>query len=98
MPVGEHLRPVPIEHEQVRVPTISNQQIRLLPQPLLDARKPAFGAFPRVEVAVELLRAVRPIVQRQGHLGLPNLRLRGDRKVPIVAVGHEPTGKIPRQS
>ena len=55
--IGEDLRLVAIEHEQVAVPAEGEARAGLLAERLLHAGEPGLGVFPRIEIAVELVGA-----------------------------------------
>src|SRR5439155_12652513 len=64
--VGKDLGPVAIQHEQIAVPPEAETGGGLGPELLLDTREPGLGVFPRIEIAVELVRAERMVHIRRG--------------------------------
>ena len=62
MAIGEDLGAVAVEDEEIGMAAVGEGEFGLFTEALAEAGEPGFGAFPGVEVAVELFAAEGAIV------------------------------------
>src|SRR5580765_6491172 len=96
--IGEHIRAIAIEHEEVAMAAEGETGAGLRSQRLLYAGEPGLRVLPGIEVAVELVRPERMIHVRQIERAVAEVgrqtRDGGELQIAIVAVGLETGRKI----
>src|SRR6185437_13007323 len=90
------------QHEQIGVPPEREFEIRIRAEFLAYRSEPAFRALPGIEIAIKLIRAKRPVAQREQYVRIAKhglrVRDRSKRQNAIVAVRLEAARKLARKS